>query len=114
MRLSFPRYLEKLSGQPLTCLILREIFLAGSLTKAEIVTSITDLKRNQQVKQYTAKEVEKEVDELTLTHYLVGVSAQTVAITEAVEEAKYTRKRDHKKQSKDKAKQVELQPTIET
>lgn len=49
------------------------------------------------------KEVEKEVDELTLTHYLVGVSSLTVATTEQAEEAK-SRKRDAKKQAKEKAK----------
>ena len=56
--------MDRLTDKPLTCLILREVYLAGSLTKAEIVASITDLKRNQQLKKYSAKEAEKEIDEL--------------------------------------------------
>ena len=66
--------MDRLTDKPLTCLILREVYLAGSLTKAEIVASITDLKRNQQLKKYSAKEAEKEIDELTLNYYIVGIS----------------------------------------
>ena len=99
LRLSMPRLLNQMKDHPLHSLILREVFLAGSLTKNEVVKSIVELKRNQTPKKFTETEVRHGIDELTLQHYLIGVSAHTVAIQEPAEEVK-TRKREVKKNMK--------------
>lgn len=99
LRLSMPRLLTQMKDHPLHSIILREVFLAGSLTKNEIVKSVVELKRNQTAKKFTETEVRHGIDELTLQHYLIGVSAHTVAIQEPAEEVK-TRKREVKKNMK--------------
>jgi hypothetical protein len=70
-----PRWLTSVKDDMLSYLVLREIYLAGSLTKHEIVRSIVDLKRNQRVKKFTVSEAERQIDEMTLNHQLIGVSA---------------------------------------
>ena len=53
--------------------------MAGSLTKSELVKTIIELKRNQHIK-VKPLDVEKEIDELTLNHYLIGVSSTSIEV----------------------------------
>lgn len=88
LRLSMPRYLHATQGA-LRQAVLREVFMAGSLTKEEAVMSV-----GRRVKGVSSQEVNNEINDLTLHHYLVGVSAHS--LPSASEENK-TRKRDLKK-----------------
>jgi hypothetical protein len=75
LRLSVPRWLGSIK-EPLIYSILKEIFLAGSLTKVEIARQV--IEANRKVKSYTENEVLKTIDELTLSHHLIGVSSHTL------------------------------------
>ena len=88
-------------------MLLREVFLAGSLTKLELVKSLVELKRNLQTKKATSSEIEKEIDELTLHHYLIGVSATSMTTPISETEA-FAKKRDQKKAAKEKIKAKEI------
>jgi len=84
LRLSFPRYIKMIASsteaaddQKLVTLIIREIYLAGSLTKKEIlqVLALPRIKSTLgELDATTARKVDKIIDDLTLGHYLVGVS----------------------------------------
>jgi len=68
---------EAADDQKLVTLIIREIYLAGSLTKKEIlqVLALPRIKSTLgELDATTARKVDKIIDDLTLGHYLVGVS----------------------------------------
>ena len=81
-----PRYLssvgkgtEDIGSGVLKFGILKEIFLAGSLSKREIVMKLKEKKHSSWVRQLTETEnletlVERVCGELTLNHILAGVS----------------------------------------
>jgi|688.fasta_scaffold481295_1 hypothetical protein len=77
-----PRFLTGLHSNELQAALLKEAYLAGSLTKSELVKTVIELKRNQHLKVKPV-DVEKEIDELTLNHYLVGVSSASMEVKTA-------------------------------
>ena len=99
------------------------VYLAGSLTKRELIDRTLLGLMNSKDPRYSDKSMRESfneahlqtiIDELTLDHFLVGVSAvqtQTNAIkldTLKTKEAEFTKKRDLKKAGKDAIKKEKI------